>query len=161
MIAINLSSSFGQKKSKTENEIYNTWIKLNDNKTYEGTLVEIRKDAIVILDNNIVDRTFDFGSNLQTFELRKKESISKGIIIGALSGAAIGGAIGYIGARPSPGEWDFQQEATMVLGLGGGIIGGLIGGLIGAAKIKININGNQNLNNEQLRKLKMHNLLTP
>ena len=159
---INLSPSIGQKqKPFTEHNKYDTWIKLNNEQSYEGSLIDVRMDAIIIHDNNGVDLPFKYGSNVSYFELRKKGSITNGIIIGALGGAAIGGLYSYIGARPSEGEWDFQREGAIAGGLAGGIIGGLIGRLIGKTKIKININGNQYLNTEQLRRLKLQKLLTP
>jgi len=159
---INLSPSAAQdQKTSTYHNKYDTWVKLNNKNLYTGLLLDVHKDALVLLDNNGESLPLNFESKVSYFELRKKGRITNGIIVGALSGSIIGGAIGYIGGRPSPGEWDFHQETTMALGLAGGVIGGLIGGLIGATKIKIIINGNKNLNNEQLQKLKKRDLLTP
>lgn len=75
--------------------------------------------------------------------LKRKGNVGKGILLGTLSGAAIGAIIGLVTYQEpdcGPGTWFCLDFGPGFSALGGGIIGafggGLIGGIAGASAKK-------------------------
>ncbi len=143
--------------------IYATWISLNNEPfKINGVLYEI-KDSSILVSSTIFFKDYSKGrmvnlhiNNIETIKIRRIDRAGKGVLIGAITGFAVGGSIGIISGDDPPTQhllrFSAGQKALMYgcpLAFGGAVIGGLIGSI----KIKIPINGsvnNYNRNKNQL-----------
>jgi len=146
-------SIFGQnadqlKKSKN----YITWVSPNDNSSkIKGFLTEIGDSLIVISDLSNHESHSIYIHTVEKIKFRKKGRVGRGVLIGALSGAALGSIIAF----DEGDDWFFSAETKALLyGAPLSITGALIGGLIGSIKITIPINGNAKNQREKLLKYK-------
>ena len=141
-----LSNVKAQEIDKKNNK-YKVWLSLID-KPYEvnGVLYEL-KDSTILLSNYktysefIIDNnpTIELGiSNIDLIEVRKKNRLAKGIVLGAVSGFAVGSLIGL--ARGDDAESSGGEKAVKG-GLSLAIPGALVGMLIGSVKISFPIEG--------------------
>jgi hypothetical protein len=130
-----------------KNNKYKVWLSLID-KPYEvnGVLNEL-KDSTILLANYktfsefIIDNnpTIELGiSNIDLIEVRKKSRLGTSIVIGTVSGFAVGGLIGL--ARGDDSE-STKGEKAILGGVSLAIPGALVGMLIGAVKISFPIEG--------------------
>ena len=88
--------------------------------------------------------------NIDVVKIRKKNNIGKGLLIGGLSGAVVGGIIGVVGWKRTDNEdsWQnfnnsFNDAGLVFVGILTTITGVIIGAAIGSARVKIPIHGSQ------------------
>ncbi|MCX6234473.1 MAG: hypothetical protein NT175_07065 [Bacteroidetes bacterium] len=152
-------------------KIYRTWVSsYNELFITKGVLYEI-KDSSISLSNSLVKQDYSSGkfeisnfqiNNIETIKTRRNGNIGIGIFLGALTGFAIGGLIGFIsGDDPKENfmgytySWFTAEEKALMYGIPLAIGGAGIGALIGSIKVKIPINGSfddYNRNKDKLRK---------
>jgi hypothetical protein len=111
-----------------------------------GYLASLADSGIVMLKSPVVfDHTIaNPNSNIISYQnisqvtIKRKGGVGRGILIGGLSGLALGGIIGYISYKPTNCEgaiicFDFGPGADAAAGASLGIVAGAaIGGIIGA-----------------------------
>ena len=143
-----------------KNKIYRAWISLSSEpfKT-KGILYEIKDSSILVTSPAFIkDYSMDRSeivqlniTNIETIRIRRKNSIGKGVLIGAVTGFAVGGLIGLISGNDPP--CDSQSficlrytagEKALLAGIPLSAGGAGIGALIGSIKVQIPINGNIN-----------------
>jgi len=159
----NISSASGQQiDTLKELPKYDVWIKLENNNFYKGRLIDLSTKDLTFLYKGDYPRPFPFENQIKSIQLRKKGAIQKGAIIGSLSGLFIGGLTGYIASKPfgcsNCLDIDFDGDKARIWTVGGTIGGGIAGALLGAWKFKIDINGNTELNSDQIYKLEKYGL---
>ena len=96
-------------------------------------------------------------NRIDIVKTRVKNSVGRGILIGAVTGFAIGGLIGILSGDDNPDEIYFAstaeekaKEDAIILA----IFGGSIGAVVGNVKVKIPIKGNMENFNRHKNKLK-------
>ena len=140
------SAAEAQEFDKKDNK-YKVWITLID-KPFEvnGVLYKL-KDSTLLISNYktfsefIVDNspTIELNvNNIDLIEARKRKRLGTGIILGAVSGFAVGSIIGL--ARGDDAESSAAEKA-MIGGVSLAIPGALVGMLVGSVKISIPIEG--------------------
>ena len=151
------AQDFGKKSNK-----YRVWITLADEPfEVDGILYELKDSSLLvsnyktysdfIIDNN---PTLELKiSNIELIETRKRNRVGKGIIIGAVSGFAVGGLIGL--ARGDDAENSAGQKAV-IGGVSLAIPGALVGMLVGAVKVVIPIEGSLIKYKDQRQKLQKY-----
>ena len=120
-----------------------------------GYLAAVADSAVVVFNSPVV---FDQSlantnvnniayKNLQEVVIRRKGSKGRGILIGSVSGFAVGAVIGTLTYKPCRGEFCLdpgQGGQAVGVGLLGAIGGGIVGGIIGSvAKKTFIIGGNK------------------
>ncbi|HLF36113.1 MAG TPA: hypothetical protein VI583_17850 [Cyclobacteriaceae bacterium] len=153
-------------QNKTKNtKIYTAKIVFMDQTKAKGILYNIN-DSTIELQNINIDRIKNPAINLLNYKitnnnsrhipvmeinniyLRKINSVSSGIIIGAFTGGFVGGIIGNKSYEPCEGGllecmFDFGPAPNILLGsLSGFLSGGLIGSMLGAIPMRFHIGGN-------------------
>ena len=137
-------------------KIYETWISLySEPYNVKGALYEIKYHSIIvsnstrILDystNNFESTMFNI-ENIEIIKIRRKNRILKGVIIGTITGFALGGVIGLLNGEEEQGTslyWGptTTGELTIAFGVPLAVVGAGLGALAGSVKVKIPINGN-------------------
>ena len=132
-------------KSIQKDKSYKTWVSLDKIpfKT-EGVLYEIKdlpnqdsKSVVIQKDQNNKFDLVDFDiKNIQTIQARRKNSIGKGILLGALSGFVIGGVSGLVVANGNS-----ESGSAFTTGVPLALVGSGMGALAGSVKITIPIFG--------------------
>ncbi len=171
LIVLCCINSINAQDTIQKSKIFKTWVSLNSEPfKIKGFLFEI-KDSSIFVSNSVVMQDYN-KDKFETVELninkieiiktRRKNSIGKGVLIGAISGFAIGSLIGLMSGDDPPcssGEWFClrfnSRQKAMMNGIGLSVIGVGIGALMGTIKIKIPIDGNidkYNQNKDKLRK---------
>ena len=137
------AQDYGKKNNK-----FKTWITLLDEPYEVNGILYALKDSSILLSNYktysefIVDNnpTIELRvDNISLIETRKRNRMTKGIIIGAVSGFAVGGLIGL--ARGDDMDSSAGEKAIKG-GISLAIPGALIGMLVGTVKVSIPIDGN-------------------
>lgn len=149
-----------QKKVK----LYKSWIYTIDdqNDLYKKigpvTLLEIKDSSVVIRKSLTMPESDIPVFNIILIKTKKKNSVVKGLLIGAVSGFAIGGLIGLASGDDPEDEflaWTAEEKA-LILGAYFATAGTGIGAVYGATfRFKIPINGDIELfkrNKDKLRK---------
>jgi hypothetical protein len=153
-----LQASLAQTDSITPRKIYKTWIKpFGEHHETKGVLFEIMDSSVVV--SNSLNKTdyyqgkYDVSKvdirNIDVVKMRKKNNIGKGILIGGVSGATVGGIIGVIGWKRSHNNaWQEAGNAInngliVTVGILTTITGFFIGAVIGSARTKIQVHGSQ------------------
>ena len=151
------AQDFGKESNK-----YKVWITLIDEPfNVNGILYELKDSSLLvsnyktysdfIIDNN---PTIELNiSNIELIETRKRNRVGKGILIGAVSGFAVGGLIGL--TRGDDAEQTAGQKAV-IGGLSLAAAGGLVGLLVGSVKVVIPIEGNFIKYKDQRQKLQKY-----
>lgn len=141
-INLTVAQDYGKKHNK-----YKTWITLIDEPYEVNGILYALKDSSLLVSNYktyaefIVDNSSTIElriDNIDLIETRKRNRLGKGIIIGAVSGFALGGLIGF--ARGDDAELTAGEKAIRG-GLSLAIPGALVGLLIGSVKVSIPIEG--------------------
>jgi len=137
------------------NKIYKTWVSLNSEPLkVKGFLFDI-KDSSIIVSNSFVIKDFStekyritelYYNNIETIKTRRNNNIGRKILIGTLTGFAVGGLIGLVsGDDPPDTFWPWTAgEKAIIYGSSLAVCGAGIGGGIGIIKVKIPINGSIN-----------------
>ena len=137
------------------NKYKKAWITMNNNSKVKGYMYELKDSAITMvkLDNSnriIRDSKLDIDiSKINYISVPKKGKIGKRVLIGSISGLALGIIVGNVVVKkPDPDFWFSGLDyTTRRVGwtASGTIIGGLVGGMMGTMiKTKIPIRGNRN-----------------
>ena len=147
-------------------KIYRTWVSMSGApfKT-KGVLYEINDSSIFVASYDLIknpqtDRLetvkLDINYNIYTIKTRRNNNIGKGILIGAVSGFAVGAILGLVGSSTEDDE--MFTPGGMALSFGGTLafFGIPIGAAIGAAKVKIPINGSVKAFHENSSRLKKY-----
>jgi hypothetical protein len=146
--------------------IYRTWVSLNSEPfNIKGVLYEI-KDSSILVSSSVVIRDYStdrFGminlhiNDIETIKTRKNGNIGKGVLIGAITGFAVGGFIGLLSGNDPPcpsGSWFCLRysagEKALMAGIPLAVCGAGIGALIGSIKVTIPINGSINNYNRNI-----------
>lgn len=135
-------------------KIYRTVVYLNDEPgNIKGVFYDIGDSTILVSQSLVFKGRTAYMSEIaelniikiKRIEIRKNGSIGRGFLIGAFSGFALGGILGYLNGDSPPTQMMFNltaEEKTVFWGVPAGIIGALIGSQLGTIKVKIPINGN-------------------
>jgi len=171
IIIITVCCSFSTDAQK----IYETWIHLKDEPflikgalylrgepfLVKGVLYEI-KDSSVVVSNSVKKSDYKRGrfevseiefDNIDSVQIRRKYKIIKGMLIGGVTGAVIGGYLGY--SQPEDRGFMAIEELGPWGAKVGMVPGVLTGAIIGQGKNTIPINGNYEsflVKKEKLRK---------
>lgn len=146
-----------QNDSTAKKKIYRIWIKpIKSDQIKEGVLYTVQDSAVVISKsyltrkkrNNQFDVSEFNARNIEIIELRNKNSKGLGVLIGGVSGIALGLATGYAIAKTK--EKDLKNQIDNgLLGVAATCliagVGFMIGSLIGGAQKSITIGGHQEL----------------
>ena len=147
----------------------------NPPKKLKGSLFQLNDSSMAVVPNELIKQDF-YGEmeslvvkidQVNMLKIRRKGSIVKGAVIGAISGLAIGFVVGLaIGVdenMPKTGTpFDIYRKTAAKQGLMYGAIsmvpGAAIGALIGSISIKIPINGNQGTYEKNRKKLERYSV---
>lgn len=148
---------------------YYTWIKFqNDSSKFEGILYELQ-DSSILVANSLVVKNYPDGKygltkiyvpEIYTVKTRRTKSVGRGIVIGTVTGFAIGGVIGLVGgddAEDALLAWTAGEKA-LVSGIFLGGVGALTGWLLGSIKVKFEIKGNLQNYERQRNKIRKYSL---
>ena len=141
---------------------YRVWVTLIE-KPFEvqGTLDELN-DTTMVVSNYKTFEEFIINNNptielrinnIDLIEARKKNRLTKGVVLGAVSGFVVGGIIGL--ARGSDEDFTAGEKA-MRGGVTLAIPGALIGLLVGSIKVSFPIEGSIINYNNQRKKLQKY-----
>lgn len=166
MMIFSISNSvFGQYNIPPENE---TWVtKMDSSSTVHGYIRFVGNSTLTIMNKRYILLTQEIPiTSIKTIKFRKRNKVCKSIIIGALTGVAVGAIVGLAVRNDSSCDpnticIDFPNHiiATKLAGRGA-IIGGLVGALIGhTMSFKIPINGKKGAYESQKEKLKKQKFL--
>lgn len=145
-------------------KIYRTWVSLNSEPfKIKGVLYEI-KDSSILVSSSVVIQDYSTDkfeivklhiNNINTIKTRRNNNIGRGILIGALTGFAVGGLTGLVsGDDPPDSFWPWTAgEKAIIIGSSLAVCGAGIGGGIGLIKVRIPINGSINSYNRNKNKL--------
>ena len=151
-------------------KLYQVWLKQPDVAIQlKGALFET-KDSSLLLSNSLNIKDYREGKyevrqvdvrNINIIKIRKKGNIGKGTWIGAVSGFAVGGILGYWSYRTHPGSYTMDNPTTIALLITGacGIAGTCLGAALGSVKIRIPIQGSQAKFKYSSIKLKKHSII--
>lgn len=148
IIPLSCQSLNGQAKK----EYYKLWITPIDNSSkINGYLRDVGDRLIIRYNLSYYEGQSILINNIKEIKYRKNGKVSKGILLGVLSGFVIGNFIGNIGSTDKyPGE-----NIGLIIGAGLTIPGAIIGGIIGSVKTEIPLNGNTKNKKEKLLKYKL------
>ncbi len=167
VISCFINHSYSQENSERQ-KFYNTWIRFtNDSLKLKGILYELQ-DSSIVISNSLVVKNYPDGDyeltriyiqEIAKIKTRREKNTGRGILIGAVSGFAIGGIIGFMEGDDPPGwfAWTAGEKATIYGTLLGGC-GAITGGAIGTIRIKFTINGNVQSYKNQKKKMQKYSL---
>jgi len=152
--------------------IYRTWVSLKSEpfKT-KGVLYEI-KDSSILVSNSVMIKDYStdrfkvanlYITEIETIKTRINNNIGKGVLIGAITGFAVGGLIGLISGDDPPCTgwfcWRYEaEEKALMAGAGLAVVGVGMGALIGSIKVEIPINGSIDSYNRNKNKLREYSI---
>jgi len=155
-------------------KIYRTWVSLNSEPfKIKGVLYEVKYSSILVSSSIVIqDYSTDrfemvelHINNIETIKTRRNNNIGRGVLIGAITGFAVGGLIGLLsGDDPPcpPGSYFCirftAEEKALGAGVSLAVSGAGIGALIGSIKVKIPINGSSNSYNRNKNKLRKYSI---
>lgn len=120
---------------------YKTWVTFTDDIRIKGTFYSADKDGLILIGEDLNETRID-PKTIKTISFRRKGSVGKGVWIGALSGAVVGGIAGYASGDDEPGWFSSTAEEKAV---GNAIFfafpGAGIGALFGTKRTIYDING--------------------
>ena len=153
-------------------KIYRTWVYLKSEPFItEGVLYQVN-DSSVSVSNSLVKKDYSRGSfkvenlhinDIETINIRKKNSVGKGVGFGAMAGFTTGAIIGWAsGDDPPCSEMACLRytagQKAVISGIAIAFLGAGIGALIGSASIKIPINGSFSKYNRNKNKLRKYSI---
>lgn len=145
---------------------YKIWLTLNNEPLKsKGILYQSKESSILIApfvnNRQLLSEKYlvEFQiKNIETIKLRKNKKIGNGILIGAITGLAVGGLIGLISGDDPPEQWFAYTagEKAIIIGTTFAIGGAGIGAALGSIKIKVPINGNYAVYKKNTNKLRKY-----
>ena len=158
-----------------DRKLYRIYIEQPYGAQPEGFLYQVEEDGLVISGSgNKEDYIYRANQlnylnvktpEIKTIKIRKTGSVGKGVMFGTIGGFLVGLSIGLIqGDDPINPNCQFFCDNSpptglqkgVAKGVGLGLVGGITGAIIGLAKIKIPINGDQNIFEMNRPKLKKY-----
>ena len=171
LLLVSAETAVGQHQLNTRP--YQVWVDRTGGTMVTGILNQVAQDHIQIIPGFYSDQVKSLDTphlnipsqEIQQLRLRRKGRVGRGILLGAAAGVITGVIIGLASGDDPDCEYDPNSlflpvhfvgafcEATsmtagqkaILAGTGLGLAGGLVGGIIGSIKIKIPINGSQNI----------------
>lgn len=152
------------------NKMYKIWLTFNNEPIKLkgiGILYQSKESSILITpfinkrqlisDEYLVEFPI---KNIETIKLRKNKKIGKGILIGAITGLAVGGLIGLISGDDPPDDWFglTAGEKAIFAGVPLAASGAGIGAILGSIKMKIPINGSSDKYQKNIAKLREYSI---
>lgn len=124
----------------------------------KGELLELREESIVVRNNSqrLDLQLLEVDINqIQWLKFRRKGSVGRGVLYGALGGIATGALIGFMSGNDPPGTFIAfsASDKAIVLGTLLAIPGVAIGAILGTSRIKIPIENKQSKYVEQKKRL--------
>lgn len=139
-----------QPLSEAKEKPYHLWLtKIEAAPTVRGYLLHLENSFIVIRDEQPKTSYEVSVVEIDQLQFRRKGAVGKGILIGAISGAATGALLAVLEGDGKPSNnsgftIQFSPEALALTGMVvGAVPGAVIGGIIGGSKVKIPIGGSQ------------------
>jgi hypothetical protein len=163
VLIIGIQDTYAQEKGT--NKVNSARIfKISEPSIIEGYLYQLKDSTISVSSSLLLSSpTVKFHEidvyDIREIEIRKKGEFGKRILIGALSGFAIGGIIGYASGGTGDDSVGISAGGTAlwvgtVFSIGGVLTYGVSGG-----KVNIKINGNKGTYYRKNRKLKKYLLV--
>lgn len=90
-------------------QAYRSWVTFTDDIRIKGTFYSADKDGLILMGEDLNEIRID-PKTVQTISFRRKGSVGKGVWIGALSGAVVGGIAGYASGDDEPGWFSSTAE---------------------------------------------------
>ena len=167
VISFFINHSYAQENIGRQ-KFYNTWISFTiDSLKLKGILYELQ-DSSIVISNSLVVKNYPDGDyeltriyirEIDKIKTRRTKNTGRGILIGAVSGIAIGGIIGLVDGDDPPGWFAMTAgEKATFLGVFLGGCGAITGGAIGTIRINFTINGNVQSYRSQKRKMQKYSL---
>ena len=146
IVLFSFPSVQGQSKEESKSK-YRVWVStINDPFLYQGSLYALQDSSILIKSVVIIDsldkqtKTIELRiGEIELVEVRRKNRVGIAGIIGAFTGLAVGGVLGFASGDDTNGGLTASEKAV----LGGvtlAIPGALVGVLVGSSKIVVPIN---------------------
>ena len=152
--------------TKNKIKVHKVWITLIDgSKLIKGNLYSANKDAVKIIANSSFDITNLISvkaQDIDVLKIRRKGKVGKGVWIGALTGFAVGGIIGFASGDDDPDQWlwsSTKEEKALGDGILLSLVGAGVGPLIASRKDKINIHGAIEKYQSQLETIRSYSLM--
>lgn len=133
-------------------KMYKIWLTLNNEQLKTKGIFYQSKASSILIAPLVNKRQFlsekyltEFQiKDIETIKLRKNKKVGKSVLIGAITGLAVGGLIGLMSGDDPPGTFlrYTAEEKALFLGVPLAVGGAGIGAIVGSVKIKIPINGN-------------------
>jgi small nuclear ribonucleoprotein (snRNP)-like protein len=141
--------AYAQKETKNV-KIYKVWVKLTDGTKQKGFLYAIDAKSLQIIGNLPLENESEIviinAKDISQIKINRKGKIGISILIGGLSGIALGGVLGLADGDDPPGWFSFTKEEKAMSGVMiFGVLGTSIGALVGTGKEKFNLKGNEAL----------------
>jgi len=167
IISQKFTSELGQRPKS-----FKTWISLRDPPgKMKGCLYRVNDSSLALIPGALIkqdhysDKEFTLikANQMEMVKIRRKNSIGKGVLIGALSGLGAGIILGLIEGDDEPGgDFDIMNysagEKAILYGITFMIPGAAIGAAVGSIKIKIPINGSMSTYEKNRKKLKRYSV---
>lgn len=151
LLSLMQSPGFGKQKT------YKAIITAMDNSKTTGIIQEVLDSAILlIMDNQVIKFR---AKEIKSIIVKCSNCMGKNILIGGLTGAAIGVVAGLISGDNGTGmQYMSAGENAAVYGATLGIIGGIGGAIVSMAEVKYKINGDQEAFQTNILKMKKYEL---
>ena len=129
-----------------------------------GVLQELKDSSIVVSPQYMsttlsTDREIPINS-IESLKFRKKNLPGKGLLIGAISGFALGGLMGLASGDDHCDSWCFltftAEEKAVLFGVPLMVVGGFTGSILGSFRINIPLDGSQAAYKNQKNGLKKY-----
>ena len=161
LIALCCLNSLSAQEPTQKIKIYRTWVSLNSEPfKIKGALYEVKDSSIlvsssVVIQDYYIDRfevTNLHINNIETIKTRRNNSVGIGVLIGAITGFAVGGLIGLIDGDDPPCSSSqgiifsrcsssTAEEKALSYGVGLAYPGAVVGAVVGSITVTIPING--------------------
>jgi len=164
MIAL-VASGLSAQEAPEKTKIYRTWISLSKEPyKIRGVLYQVN-DSSILVSNSFKIQDYSLGryatvelniEHIMKIDLRDKNSVRNGALVGAVAGLAFGGIVGYA----EGGSYFFSAtETALIVGVPFSIVGAGLGAFIGSSKVVIPINGSLRTFNRNKNKLREYSII--
>ncbi|MBL6964616.1 MAG: hypothetical protein ISR55_12395 [Bacteroidetes bacterium] len=147
---------------------FKTWVSLRSPpQKLKGSLYQLNDSSMALVTNELIKQNFYCEKESMMFKIdqvkmikiRRKGSVEKGVLIGALSGVAIGAIWGIIEGSNKPGQIQITvAERAALRGVTCMLPAAAIGALFGSISVEIPINGSQGTYEKNRKKLEKYSV---
>ena len=142
LMVICCSFNLSAQKTKDKSRVYKLWVELKNQDVVKGYLIQLKDDAIVIVENSSTEPETISIANIEELKFRRKGKIGMSLGIGAGAGLLAGAIVGYASGDDEPGFFSMTAEDKAI---GSGIlllpVGAGIGAVVGTGRTKYPIHG--------------------